>query len=126
MVQKLKSKRSKSSRPQHLKRNLGLLKAISLTKQCDHKAVASSLHNDCIKCLSDCSYNILQGHVKLSSKEKKLLKPFCKVLCQLTNSDISTPNKKKLIIKQKGGFLGFLIKPVLSLIGLLGGAIGSK
>jgi len=74
-----------------------------------------------ISCLCECSKNILKGNVSLSPAQKRNLRRHKKSLRELTLKKIS--KKKKIKILQKGGFLGALITPILS---LLGGMLGSS
>lgn len=72
---------------------------------------------DCI-CIS-CK-NILKGNVPLTAKEKKLLARKKKLLRKLANEKTSLKTKKAIV--QKGGFLGALLGPVLSILtGVLSG-----
>ena len=72
--------------------------------------------------MCDCALNILKGNVPLTAKEKKNVLPFRKTLDELS-SNKSKAARKRILLNQKGGFLSFLIKPVL---GLLGGLFGSS
>ena len=74
-----------------------------------------------ISCLCECSKNIFKGNVSLSPAQKRNLRRHKKSLRELTLKKIS--KKKKIKILQKGGFLGALITPILS---LLGGMLGSS
>ena len=74
-----------------------------------------------LTCLCECSKNILKGNVPLSSVQKRKLRRHRRSLRELTLKKIS--KKKKNKISQKGGFLGALITPILS---LLGGMLGSS
>ena len=106
-----------------LKRNISMLKAIGSSKPCDQKAIVQALSEDCVCCLCDCSRNILNGNVKLTVHQKKNLSPFRNALRDLAHRNGPIGTKKHVIINQKGRFLGFLVKPVLSVLsGLFGGA----
>ena len=73
-----------------------------------------------VYCLCECALNVLQGNVKLQNKEKNHLKKYKRQLRDLSNKKISLRTKRKLLLKQKGGWVSALIAPVLStLAGLL-------
>ena len=59
-----------------LKRIIGMLKAIGVSKPCDEKAIVHAMSDDCVCCICDCSRNILNGNVKLTVQQKKNLSPF--------------------------------------------------
>jgi len=78
-----------------------------------------------IKAISDCTYNLLNGNIKLSEKDKKKLSRFKISLRRLIKKKSSLQNRKKLLIRhanQKGGFLNILIP---ALIGGIATIIGS-
>ena len=72
-----------------------------------------------LTCLCECSKNILKGNVPLSPGQKKNLRRHKRLLRKLTLKRTSKKIKNKIL--QKGGFLGALITPILS---LLGGMLG--
>jgi hypothetical protein len=74
-----------------------------------------------LTCLCECSKNILKGNVPLSPVQKRKLRRHRRSLRELTLKKISKKKKNKIL--QKGGFLGALITPILS---LLGGMLGSS
>lgn len=100
-----------------LARNLSLLNIISKSSPKDHKAISQSLKADTIKCLCDCCHNILQGRIRVSPSNKRKLLKHRKILRRLAGKSTAINKKKELLIKQQGGFLHLLIKPVLSAIG---------
>ena len=73
-----------------------------------------------VYCLCECALNVLQGNVKLQGKEKHQLKKYKQRLRDLANKKIALRTKRKLLLKQKGGWVSALIAPVLgTLAGLL-------
>ena len=73
-----------------------------------------------VYCLCECALNVLQGNVKLENKEKHHLKKYKQRLRDLSNKKIALRTKRKLLLKQKGGWVTALIAPILSsLAGLL-------
>ena len=82
-----------------------------------------TIHGDegILTCLCECSKNILEGNVPLSPVQKRNLRRHKRSLRELTLKKISKKKKNKIL--QKGGFIGALITPILS---LLGGMLGSS
>ena len=81
-----------------------------LIKDCD---------KNLIDCFCECSKNVLKGHVPLNEPQLRKLRRQKKNLRSLALK--KTPLNKKRKILQKGGFIGALLPPILSIIGgLLG------
>ncbi len=105
--------------PARLKRNLPLLHILAKASPSDQKIACKCLHKDCIQCLADCCKNILNGNIPLTASQKQHLLAHKKSLRLLANKSTSVAAKKRIIARQKGGFLSLLIKPVLSVLGSL-------
>lgn len=104
-----------------LRRNAPLIKILSRAKPSALKAIVKDSDKSLIDTLCECSLNVLQGRVKLTPSQKSKLKRHKKTLRALaTHRKLSLSKKKSMI--QKGGFLQFLLKPVVTALGsLLGG-----
>lgn len=88
----------------------------SFIKKCDR---------DLIDCISECAKNVLIGNVPLKRSQLSRLRRQKRDIRELSRK--KTPLKNKRRILQKGGFLGALLTPVLSLLGgLLGGNAGRQ
>jgi hypothetical protein len=108
-----------------LRRNFKYLKYLKKAKRGARCAFLKSADKDTIICLCDCVTNILKGNVKVKPKEKKALKRHKTALRELVQHRKGIEAKRKLLI-QKGGFLPFLLAPILSAAGgLLGGLINN-
>ena len=103
-----------------MKRNLPMLKLLCGAKPAVIKAVLKGASPDLIDALSECSLNILKGHVRLTSAQKKRLKRYRQSLRALSKKKTSAKRRKQIL--QKGGFVGALLKPALGI--LLGSALG--
>ena len=68
-----------------------------------------------IKCLCECAQNVLKGNVPLTLSQKQKLCRHKHNLRELASKKVS--KKKKTAILQKGGFLGALLTPIISLLG---------
>lgn len=103
-----------------LKRNFKNLKFLKKAKRSARCSFLKSANKDLILCICDCANNVLKGNVRLKPENKKALKRYRKALHDLASRHKGIEAKRKLLV-QKGGFLPFLLGPVLSIAsGLLG------
>ena len=80
----------------------------------------SNLNKDLVHCICECAQNLLRGKVPLNKKQKTALSRRKKNLRELLHRNVSWTKKKRII--QRGGFLGALLGPIVSILGgLLGG-----
>ena len=68
-----------------------------------------------IKAVSECIHNVLFGNVKLSPYERKTLVKYKKVLKSLSHK-CQPIREKKRVLKQKGGFLQYLIPAAITAV----------
>ena len=117
---------TKTAKTTRLNRQEHHLHVLSTCPPKCQKSILAHSKTDLIECLCDCALNILKGNVPLTAKEKKNLIPFLKTLYDLSGPK-SKSARKRILLNQKGGFLSFLIKPVLSLLGgLFGSSLNGK
>ena len=102
-----------------LRKNASTLKILSSCNPSVRRGILSDASSDLIKALDDCCKNVLHGNVPLTVYQKGRLRPYKKQLRALDKKKISLKARKKIL--QKGGFLGAVLKPVLS---VLGGILG--
>ena len=77
------------------------------------------------KLLREICVNVLRGNVPLSTNQRRKLKPHAASIRKLALKKTSLKNRYKLV--QKGGFLPFLLKPLIALAASsLGGLITSR
>lgn len=100
---------------QTLRTHGDILKVLAKCKTRQRKALLQNITPGLLKCLCECSLNVLKGNVKLSPSQKRLLSRHKKVLRSLADRKTSVKRKKQLLI-QKGGFLPALLGPILSTI----------
>lgn len=109
-----------------LHRNRSFLEAISKCSDDDRKNVIEKATHDQINSLTEIAQNILSGNFPLHDKRLKKLKKHKHSIRKLSKKTLSHTVKKKFL-KQKGGFLPFLVAPVLSALGAIAGrVIGSQ
>ena len=112
--------------PKRLKKNIELLK---LLKKCKNKnqikVVLELADNDLIRCICDCTNNILLGNVKLSKKNKKNLENKAKHMRELLKPKKGIKKKRKYLIQHGGFILPALLTPIIGLAsGLIGEVVG--
>ena len=75
---------------------------------------------DFVKCICECCRNVLDGNIKLSKKQSYTLRKQKNALRKIVDKKTSMQKRKNII--QRGGFLGALLGPVVS---ILGGLLGN-
>lgn len=87
-------------------------------------ALIEASDNDLIRTICECVMNVFNCNVKIPSHQLKRFRRYKNTLRQLCAKSVGI-NRKRQLLKQQGGFLPFLLPPLLSLIGgLAGRAIG--
>ena len=74
-----------------------------------------------IHCLCECCLNMIKGNVKLNKAQKSRLLRQRKYLRKFMLKKTSLAKKRKIV--QKGGFLGAILSPIIS---ILGGLFGNR
>ena len=85
-----------------LKKHASTLKLPHKAKPSLRKAIISHGNDELIRCICECTLNVLQGHAPISQQHKNCLSRHQKGLRELTDRKVSLKNKRKII--QKGGF----------------------
>ena len=110
-----------------VKKNANLLKSLNKT---DPKVRSKILKHHCcnpefVRCISNCSSNILKGNVPLTHSQMSKLRLKKKDLREISHKKTSL--KKKAAIIQKGGFIGAILPPIIGALGsLFGGLLGGR
>jgi hypothetical protein len=78
-----------------------------------------------IRFLSECGLNVLKGNLELTDDQYAKLKPYKKVLLSVSDPTQSMKDRRKFLLRKKGGVVPIII-PVLAtfLASLAGEAIG--
>ena len=84
------------------------------TKQ--RQGIIQGANRELVHCLCECALNVLNGNIPLKPAEKRKLKKYKHHLRTLGAKKTSLLRKKK-VLRQRGGFLGALLTPVLSALG---------
>ena len=98
-----------------LKKNIPMLKLLCGAKPAVIRAVLKGASPDLIRALSECSLNLLKGHIPLTSNQMRQLRRHKQSVRLLAKKKTSLKRRKQLL--QKGGFLGALVKPLLGVLG---------
>lgn len=102
--------------PTRLSRNIHRLHVAAESPVKLQKALLRQLDIDFVACLCDCIDNIKDKTIKLSKKQWKKLKPYSNILNKLAAPTTSFKTKRRILIQQKGGFLPYIISPVLYML----------
>ena len=97
-----------------LENNLPSLKILSCCSKKIRSKILKSSNKDLIKAIKECIINTLNGNIKLSDREKKLLQKHKYLLRKLLRNKFVGTNRKILI--QNGGFLQVLLPSAISFI----------
>lgn len=100
--------------PPNVRRHAHVLCVLAKAKPKVVKELLSGADVSLLKAISECSYNVLQGRVKLTSEQKRRLSRYKTVLRTIVAKNTSCKRKKALA--QKGGFLGALLGTVAPFI----------
>lgn len=99
-----------------LKKHLPLLQALANSNSVIRKKIIKTGDTKLIFAIIECIHNTLIGNVKLSKKEKDLLRPYQNILRRISKSGDTLENKKKLIVQKGGSFLPLILSPILSIL----------
>lgn len=97
-----------------------LLVALPSLNKLQLKSVVKNSKNDFIQCLCEVVENILRGNIPLTKTQKRNLNRYKNSLRQIGCKRVSIATKKKILThNQKGGFIQFIIPPLLAIAGTL-------
>ena len=99
---------------QRVKNHLPELRVLAKCPPALRKAFLKHAKKELITCLSECCSNTLKGNVPLTPAQKKALSRHRKHIREVADKRNSHRRRKDILI-QKGGFLGSLLGPILSL-----------
>ena len=86
------------------------------------KSIIEESRPSLVKVLVLLAGNILDGSITLSTDQRDKLKRYARAIRELVHGSKKTTDRKKLLVKhtnQQGGFLGFLIEPIVKLVSSL-------
>lgn len=100
-----------------LKKHAADLAYLQRAKPCIRKHLIQKADRSLVECFCEVADNILKGNLPLTPKQKVSLKKNKSGLRTLAKKSESL--KKKKTVLQKGGFLGSLLAPLVSVVGPL-------
>ena len=106
-----------NSRSERFAKIATLLRRLKHSVGKKRRDIIQKYDNDLICSLSECCHNVLKGNVPLTPAEKVKLSRHKHNLRKRTTKKTSIKARKKIL--QRGGFLGALITPILSVLGSL-------
>jgi hypothetical protein len=101
---------------ERLKRNLSTLQKLLKLRPHQRTNFIKHSSDDFMKTVCECAINSLNSTVPLNNKQLDKLKPYKRTVRILADRKISLNKKRRKILKQSGGFLLALLKPVLTAV----------
>lgn len=99
---------------QTIKKNINLLRALSLMTPKQRRNVLKTADKDLIQSVCECAYNLLLGNINIAPQVKQKLSKYKSVLRKLIKKGESFKTKKRYIVQQGGGVvLPLLLSAVL-------------
>ena len=103
-----------SATSSRIRKQAPILKYLCKANPRQSRAIINTADNELLNTLCECSLNVLQGRIPLTSQQKQKLRRFRNLLRTLSSKSISLTRKKKLL--QKGGFLSALLAPIAGVL----------
>jgi len=108
-----------------LDRNKDFLKRLKYGSEEERRNLIQNATPDQIRVITEISMNILSGDFELKKRHVRKLVDHKHIIRKLANRRV--PHKiKKVLLNQSGGFLPFLVTPVLSALGAVAGRVISS
>jgi hypothetical protein len=105
-----------------LKPHISFLRNLATATPSERKILIENASDKEMSALTEIAMNITKGHFPVSDKHFHRLKRHKHIIRKLAS--IHIPHKaKKIILKQKGGFLPILVAPILSTLGAIAGRL---
>lgn len=95
------------------KRNACLLEALCHLNKNQRTALLRTADDKFIRCICECVVNTLKGNVPLEHREKEHLSKYKTTLRRIAAKQGNWKTKRKIVL-QRGGFLPYIIGPILS------------
>lgn len=93
--------------------NAEFLRALRSLKPKYRLALLKNTDCSSIKCICECTYNILQGKIPLSRKQRVALRRHKNVLRKLVKRGENWKKKKRILVQSGGAILPLLLGPLL-------------
>jgi len=106
---------SKIARHSIGKRNTCLLEALCHLNNKQRTSFLRIADDKFIRCICECIFNTLKGNITLERREKDRLSKYKTTLRRIAAKRGNWKDKRKLLV-QRGGFLPYIIGPILSVL----------
>ena len=100
--------------PSNIRRHAHVLCVLAQAKPKVVKQLVAAADPGLLDAISECSHNVLKGHVHLTTAQKKRLTKYKTALRTLATK--KTGNRQRRALSQRGGLLGSLLGVVAPLI----------
>ena len=91
-----------------------ILRSLCYLPIAERRALLKQVDLKLIRCICECAYNILQGNVPLSNKQKLHLKSHVNLLRKLVRTGDTLEKKRRIVQKGGGTFLPALLVPIVT------------
>ena len=106
-----------------IRRNAPLILALEKASQSVKSATLRNASKDFVPALVEIAHNIISGGVNITGQHLNALRRHKQAIKELLKKKTTLNRRRKIL--QKGGFLGLLLKPAISLLGgILGPMLG--
>lgn len=97
------------------KRNACLLETVCYLNKKQRASFLRNADDKFVQCICECVFNTLKGNVPLERREKNRLVKHKTTLRRIASQRGNWRSKRKLLV-QHGGFLSYIIGPILSVL----------
>jgi hypothetical protein len=108
------------------KRQALILQLLQKSKPRERVSILQGVDNKMIRLISEMALNTLQGNIRLSPKQRKHLQRYKQILRSLADKRTRVGEKRRIIIRQKGGFLPILLPIIANAVGGLLGSLWKR
>lgn len=98
------------------------LHALARTTEALRRETMQTAKKELVMVLVECAQNVLMGNIRLDPSEVRQLRQYKSSIEKLVKKKTSISQRR--LILQKGGFLGLILRPLLSMLGGLFGGGG--
>lgn len=107
-----------------VRENIDFLRFLASCNPNQRKTAIKYASKEAILALVECCINVLHGTIELPEHNRKRLKKHRVIIRNLSRE--SPLSKRRKILVQKGGFLPFLLAPLLSIVSSVAGSAISR
>jgi hypothetical protein len=100
-----------------VKKSIDFLKVLNQLKTAkERKAFLSLVDKNVIHAIAECFHNIRLGNIKVTEKQKKVLRRNKKHLQLLVEKTVPIVKKRKVLVQRGGAFLPIVLPAILSFL----------